>query len=104
MRLSEEVVARLIDSFRAAGAELLKPRISGDCYEALGEFEGRPFAVYLFSGVFSNSIIVKIEKRVRSCYEALYGPSGLYTITTDGSIDPEKLSRKIRIVLYAQQY
>ncbi|MCE4628128.1 MAG: hypothetical protein F7C34_03145 [Desulfurococcales archaeon] len=104
MRLSEETFARLLSSFQAAGADVSKPHISGDCYEMIGEFEGHPFAVYIFRGIFSDGIIVKVEKRVRSCFEALYGPTGLYAITRDGSIEPDRLARKIRIVLYAQEH
>ncbi len=102
MRLSE-AAKNVAMQMRSHGINITLPESKGECMESLGEMRGHAFALYFFPGKFSNGLIIKIERTVKSCYEALVSPSGIFYIVTGGRIDNSTLTRKIMLTVLAQR-
>jgi hypothetical protein len=92
-------IRALVKEAREKGVDLTLPEDKGYCAISIGEYKGSTIFLYFFPGGYSN-LIVKIEKELHDCEEALFCPRGLFITLFNNKNDIiYKLVNKLKILL-----
>jgi hypothetical protein len=86
-------VRNIIREAKRSGLDLTMPESQGSCALSIGEYKETPIILYFFPGEHSE-LVLKLERELHDCTEALYCPKGLFQVV-DSSARLEDIIKKL---------